>query len=282
MKTILVPTDFSENAANALNYASSLADQVNGKLIIVHVVNLVVIPVRSGKLVNLTGETDMHSYLKLSEIASELRESKNLECEVAVIDQYELGSFRESLNQIVIAKKVDLVVMGTKGATNFLDKLIGTNTSGFIKVATCPVLVIPASAQYSAIKHLAYASDFENDKRIFLERLFRFTESLHSQVSVSILDVSPSHHLDIAAEEQNIQEIAKNFSNINYSIVQVNEIDVVTGIQTFVRDHQVDVLAISIREQDFFEDFFQSSYSKQLVYHTTLPLLALPKNLDLA
>lgn len=275
MKTFLVPTDFSKNAFNALNYAASLANQINGKLIIVHVANFIIIPTRSGKLVNLTKKTDIHYYVKLNKIADKLRLKKNIDCEVAVIDQYEHGSFQVSLNQFIKAKNVDLVIMGTKGATNFLDKMIGTNTAEFIKVTVCPVLVIPSNVHYSNIKHIAYASNFESDETIFHKQLFRFTESFPSRVS--ILDIKSSSYLNREANEQSIQNITKELPNFNFTIVHINEVDVVTSIQTFVHDNQVDMLAVSIYKRDFFEDFFQSSVSKELVYHATLPLLALPE-----
>jgi nucleotide-binding universal stress UspA family protein len=275
MKTFLVPTDFSENASTALNYAAALASQVNGKIIIVHVVNFIIIPVRSGKLVSLTEETDIQYYLELNKIAGELRIKKNIDCEVAVIDQYDYGSFQESLNQFIKAQKVDLVIMGTKGAANFLEKMVGTNTSEFIKVAVCPVLVIPSGAQYSNIKHIAYVTDFESDETLFLEQLFRFTEFFPAHVS--ILYVTPGSHLNREAKEHSIQNILKEFPNLNYTIVQIKEIEVVTGIQDFVNHNQVDLLALSIHKQGFFEDFFQGNICKELVYQASLPLLALPE-----
>ncbi|MGV3589643.1 MAG: universal stress protein [Adhaeribacter sp.] len=275
MKTFLVPSDFSENATNALHYAASLASQLKAKIIIVHVVNFIVIPVRSGKLVNLTEETDMQYYLALNKIAGELRLKQNIDCEVAVIDEYEYGSFQESLNQFIIDQKVDLVIMGTKGATNFLDKVIGTNTSEFIKVAACPVLVIPAGAQYINIKHLAYAPDLESNNKVFPKQLFSFTAAFPSRVS--ILDVKPGTHQNTEAHAQIIQCITKEFPHANYTLVQLNDMDVITSIQSFVRDNQVDILATSVPKQGFFEDFFKSSFSKELVYQPTLPLLALPE-----
>jgi len=270
MKTFLVPTDFSENATNALHYAASLASQVKAKVIIVHVVNFIVIPVRSGKLVNLTEETDMQYYLALNKIAGALRLKQNIDCEVAVIDQYEYGSFQESLNQFIIDQKVDLVIMGTKGATNFLNKVVGTNTSEFIKVAVCPVLVIPDGAQYANIKHLAYARNLESKDKIFPKQLFSFTESF--PVRVSILATKNTE-----ADAQIRQCITKEFPHANYTILQLNELDAITGIHSFVHDNHVDILAISVPKQGFFEDFFKSSLSKELVYQPTLPLLALPE-----
>jgi nucleotide-binding universal stress UspA family protein len=275
MRTILVPNDFSATASNALNYAASLARAYKARLLIVHVVNIVVIPVRSGKLVSPSQETDMHYYVELNKIASALRTRENIACEVEVIDQFGLGSFQKALNQSIKARNVDLVVMGTKGATNFLDELLGTNTSEFIKVAVCPVLVIPPGVQYSPLKHLAYASDFGNDETPFLHQLARFVESFLPQASISILEVMSGRDQGVAGEAQPRQDVSTIFPQTSCHFVQLNESDVLAGVQSFVHHHQVDALVVSINVRSFLEGFLQTSIGKQLVYHGTFPLLTI-------
>ncbi|QNF33788.1 universal stress protein [Adhaeribacter swui] len=274
MKTFLVPTDFSKNATNALNYAASLTSQLNGKLLIVHVVNFVILPVRSGKLVSLTEKTDIHYYAQLNKIADKLRQKKNIDCEVAVIDQSKHGSFQAGLNQFILEHGIDLVIMGTKGATNFLDKMVGTNTSEFIKEAVCPVLVIPVDARFTTIKHLAYLTTPEKEEDTYLQKLFGFNQSFSSPVFISVITTGPPQN---GEEEANLHHVFKEFSISDYRLVQIAEEDIVTGIQTFVKDNQVDLVAVSVPKQDFFENLFQSNIGKELVYQPTLPLLAMPQ-----
>ncbi|WP_181306248.1 universal stress protein [Rufibacter sp. XAAS-G3-1] len=275
MKTFLVPTDFSKNATHALDYAAALASEVNGKLIIVHIVRLIVLPVRSGNIVCLSEETEIDFNLELQKISSRLQLERKVTCTIETICQYENGPFQAGLNQVVQDKKVDLVVMGTKGATNLFDKLIGTNTFEFIKIAVCPVLAIPSSANYSGIKRIAYACDFESEETIFLQQLFSLAKPFGSEVS--IINIHTDNELDIVVDEQIIRDITTRFSGNSYSISQIKEEDVVAGLNKFIEDNSMDLLAVSIKERSFSEKLFHSSTSKQLIYYTMLPLLALPE-----
>jgi len=272
MKTILVPTDFSSNATNALNFAAGLAGQVRGKLIIVHIINLPVTPL-NGVIIPPDAQLVEDCKQELNRLSKELRLENGFRFEVETICLY--GYFLANLNEIAKAKAVDLVVMGTKGATNFLDKLIGTNTSGFIQIATCPVLAIPAEAKFSGLKQIAYASDFECEESVFLQQLFSFAEPFRA--NVSIINILTERQLNIFADNQVIRDITRQFPDNNYSIAQIQEQSVVKGLQEFILDNQVDVLAVSIQERTFLESLFHKSISKQLIYNPRIPLLALPQ-----
>lgn len=273
MKTILVPTDFSQNATNALHYAAGLAYQVRGKLIIAHIINLPVSPPGSGVVMPPDLQREEECQAELTRLAMELRQENNFRFEVETIMQY--GYFMANLNAIVKDQAVDLVVMGTNGATNFLDKLVGTNTAQFMKMALCPVLAIPGNAEFTGIKNIAYASDFESDETIFLQQLFGITESFNPQTF--IINILTERQLNIFADNQVVRNIMQNFPNKNCSIAQIQEGDVVEGLHTFVRENQADILAVSIHDRSLLESLFHTSISRKLVYHTRVPLLALPE-----
>lgn len=273
MKTFLVPTDFSKNATNSLNYAVALASQVGGKLIIVHIINLPVEPQGSTMAIPYDAQLEEEYNQELNKLSKNLRSENGSRFEVETICQH--GYLLASLNELVQSKSVDLVIMGTRGASNFLDNLIGSNTSLFIKSATCPVLAIPAQARFRGIKKIAYASDFESEEIIFLQQLFSLAEPFHSEVS--ILNVQTVHQLNIVADEQIIRDITQQFPENNYCLVTIKEDNVVEGLYKFVEENNMDVLAVSIHERSYFEDLFHISISKQLVCHTKVPVLTLPE-----
>jgi len=273
MKTILVPTDFSDNATNALNYAAALSSQVRGKLIIAHIINLPVTPIESGFIISTNTQLEEDYKQELNRLSKELRLENGFRFEVETVCQY--GYLMANLNELVKTENVDLVVMGTKGATNFLDKLIGTNTSEFIKIAACPVLAIPSEATFTGFKHIAYASDFESDETVFLQQLFDIAEPFGADVSV--INIQSERQLNIFSDNQVIRDIAKKFPDYNYSIAQIQDYNIIEGLHEFVHDNNSDIIAVSIHERSFLENLFHISISKKLVCHTTLPLLALPE-----
>jgi len=272
MKTILVPTDFSPASFNALKYANALAGEVKSKLIIVHILELPVMPMESGMVLPLDEQLE-DCTKELTRLANDLQFENNPNLEVETICQ--CGYFLANLSHLIKSKGVDLVVMGASGATNFLDKLLGTDTFDFIKSATCPVLAVPPQATFTGIKHIALASDFENEETIFLQQLFCLAEPLHADVS--IINIVSERQLNIFPDDQVVQDIIKRFSGQNFSIAQVKKNDVVEALKEFVQDNQMDVLALSMHERGFIENLFHKSVSKQLVCNTRIPLLALPE-----
>lgn len=273
MKTILVPTDFSDNAAHALTYAAALANQVRAKLIIVHIINLPVRSVGSNAIIPRDAQLENESQQELNQLSKKLQMEYGSELEVDTICQF--GFFMATLNELVVTKLVDLVIMGTHGASNLLDNLIGSNTSLYIKVASCPVLAVPAQANFTGFKKIAYASDFESDETIFLHQLFGMAEPFKTEVT--ILNVQTIYQLNIVDDDQILRDIVKHFPENRYSFATIKEDDVVEGLHQFLEDNTVDMLAISIHKRDFLEDLFHRSISKQLLFHATVPVLSLPE-----
>lgn len=274
MKTILVPTDFSENATNALFYAAALASLIKSRLVLVHAIPMDVIEL-PGNPFDLKPDRRLESYYleELEHLAGRVRIKNGLHLEVETSCVH--GNILDHLNKLVISREADLVVMGTKGANNLLRKLMGTNTTRYIKQAVCPVLAVPISAWYQGLKKIAYASDFENNDTNYLRQLFRFTASLEAEVC--IFNIKSDEQLDLVADSQVLRQIQKSFPDNRYSIAQMKEDDVVAGIQSFLQENQVNMLALPVHKQDLFERIFHTSVSETLAFQSTIPLLALPE-----
>lgn len=273
MKTILVPTDFSHHATNALNYAAGLVNQTGGELIMVHFINLPVTPIDGAMIVTPISQLAEEYQQELNQQAEAL--AKQFSGNIKIKSECRFGNLLTNLNALIKDHNVDLVVMGSKGASDALHKLIGTNTADFIKIANCPVLAVPDKALFTGINQIAYASDFDSEESVFLQQLFAFAEPL--QAEVAIINIVQDRHLNIFSDNHVLREITLNFADKKYSIAQIQESDVLTGINEFIEDTNPDVLAVSIHARSFLEDLFHKSISKSLLYRVQLPLLALPE-----
>ncbi len=271
MKTILVPTDFSENAQHALYYAGGLVRELNGKLVIAHVIARPVTPLDG----NLTMPVDWNlpeDYTnELHQLAENLKKQYP-ELVITTICQH--GYLFTDLNELVKAHQVDLVIMGTKDASDFVTNLIGTNTYGFMQEAHCPVLAVPLGVAYTGIKNIAYASSFENTEKKYLQQLFGIAGALQAQVA--IVNVKSERQLDLVDDSQLIKEIQKQFPGNAFCVAQKKQNNIKAGIQEFIQETQADVLAVAQQERSFLEELFHKSLTKQLLHQTTLPLLSLP------
>jgi nucleotide-binding universal stress UspA family protein len=274
MKTILVPTDFSDYADNALHYAEALAFQTRSRLVLVHAIAPEVIEL-PGNPFTLKADPRLEVYYlgQLELLAGRIRAKHGPHLKVITLCVQ--GSILAHLNELVIAQEADLVVMGTKGANDLVQKLIGTHTAKYLRQAVCPVLAIPLSAWYQGWKKVGYAADFETNETAYLRQLFQLTQPLHPEVC--IFNVKSDDQLDLVADSRILREIQKNFPTKRYSICQLKERNVVAGIQAIIQDNQMDVLALGMHQHDFLERLFQSSVLETLAFQATIPLLGLPE-----
>ena len=274
MKTILALTDFSANAANAIRNAVALANLSSSKLILVHILPLeVMTTAESGVYTSFDPVVHEHYATKLNDIAKEIQLENGFRFEVEAFCEH--GPFNEVVNALVISSKADLVVMGYRGNNSFLDKVIGSTTAAYMKMAACPVLAIPSASRLWGFSKIAYASDFTGHDLVYLQQLFRLTEPFKAQVF--IVNVKTKRKASSDAEDRMLQDMAKAFPNDRYCITQVKADSIPAGIMAFISDNKVNVLAVSQHERSLLEDLFHKSVAKELALETTVPLLSLPE-----
>jgi nucleotide-binding universal stress UspA family protein len=289
MKTLLVPTDFSDNAANALDYALGLARHTQGRIILFH---------NSDIPLNYTGtnlfsagdlalgtdpllpaaalanpELEKIYQDKLQQLANQVRQQTGES--LAITTQYHWGSLTDNLNAIIGQEKVDLVVMGTRGAASFLDRLIGTTTASVLKEAHQAVLAIPTEARFKIPQKIAFAADLENDEQVYLSQVLAFARSFGA--GIALVHVNRQHQGDRSSQEKRLADIRRQFPEQPLPLVTLEEKQVALGLETFIRENQADLIAVGIHERSFLEYLFHSSVTEQLAYHTAIPLLALPE-----
>jgi nucleotide-binding universal stress UspA family protein len=133
----------------------------------VHIINLPARSEGSNAVIPRDMQLEKISQQELNKLSKNLQSDYGPLLELETICQH--GFLMATMNELVNAKMVELVIMGTHGASNFLDNLIGSNTSLFIKDAPCPVLAVPSQAYFTGFKNITYASGFESDETIFLQ-----------------------------------------------------------------------------------------------------------------
>jgi len=274
MKTILVPTDFSPNANTAVQYAAHLAAQLQSSIILFHSVPVqVAVAEVPAWYEPEQGLLEYYEY-KLSQEAKQLRLDHGYRFEVEVVCRK--GSLGQNLNDLIQEREVDLVVMGFKGASSWLDRLIGTVTSSFIKEAVCPVLIVPGQVAPAVPRRVAYAADFEHQEQVFLTQLLEVTTPLNAQVSIVHVQTRPQ--VDLAAEERALEDINRAFPGNAFAFAEVRQQDVAAGLEAFVAENRMEVLALASRDRGFLEDLFHTSVTDRLANHPAVPLLVIPEH----
>lgn len=273
MKTILVPTDFSRNADKALEYAVSIAKKSKGNILLLHVYSMLYIS--SDVPIDIAAE-ELYAIEAAAEKALNKRcEKVKLKNKVKCSAVSRQGVVIDTILDTIKSKKVDFVVMGTKGASGMKEAFVGTNTSKLISKTKVPVIAVPKKTTLRGIKNIVYATDFHSSDIASLKQLAEIARLFKSHVTV--VHVADSEYT-LEAEKMNLAKfMSKVRKNVDYKHVAhelLYAYDAEKKLEQYMRKHPVELFAVSTRYRNFVERILGSSVTKKLVYHTKVPLLA--------
>src|SRR5699024_5958102 len=164
MKTILIPTDFSDNSLNALKYAVEIYKASPVRIYILHayadeVYAAMDESMEEDEFVAISDRIHKESKNSLAAFKSKISAfSKNPEHDFETISDF--GQLVDSVNELVNRKNIDLVVMGTKGETEDKDLTFGSNTLQVIKYVNCPVLAVPSDYKDAKPQNILFPTDY--------------------------------------------------------------------------------------------------------------------------
>lgn len=276
MKNILLPTDFSENALNAIKYAAYLFEKGTCNFFLLNVFtpivyHLDVALINSGQYALLDAMRET-SKKKLKQVKEEtFLISKNEDLSVNTITNF--NALIPEIDKIVIKEKIDLIIMGTKGATGAKKVLLGTNTVHALQNIKCPLLIIPESFEFEKPKEILFPTDYkiaytiECLKPILdLSRMFSFR--------INVLHVL---NQSLTKEQENNKAVLNNlFCKTEVLFHDVTNSGIQEAIQTFQVKTKINMLIMLNNKHSFFEYLFFKQVINQIGYHTKIPFLVIP------
>jgi nucleotide-binding universal stress UspA family protein len=272
MKTILVPTDFSQPANNALTYALAIARKSGARVILMHAYHM--------PASNTTVFRDVTSILKqdaerdLADVARQLMadpQNAVVKLETAAVR----GDLVNGLKKIADETRADLIVMGTKGTSGLSEILVGTNTASVIEDISCPVMAIPEQATYREIKQILYATDYQVADDTSISQLAEFASLFGASILLLHVAGNTSHP---NRQDQLISEytekIKRKVAYPQLSFRLEESPDILNGLNNTIQSMNIDLVAMTTRKRNVYENFFKGSITKKMAYHTHIPLLA--------
>ena len=277
MKTILVPIDFSDNSKNALDYAVEFAKKMNYEITLVHafqptLVEAINDSIKILKHQEITGTPqDIKAQLKLWQKAV-IDIDKNLDCNAIFIE----GNLSDEINEIIEDNTIDLIIMGTKGATGLKSVFMGSNTAQVIETVLCPVLAIPSDYKFKDFKTIAFATDYHDNDKISLGFLTDLSEQFNSNLEVVHIannDMKSRYEEDLL--EYFVTQIKKtiNYKKLNCHLIEGKD-NISKALNEFVVNHKVDLIAISTVDRILHGPLFNRGITKDMSHHIKVPLLA--------
>lgn len=279
MKTILIPTDFSANANNALEYAAEISHHAGATLHLLHVYTPIVSRsnIISALLTDEVEDAKKEALDKLQVFRATLEsEYPGISCKTSV-------SVGEAVEEILTATKAinaDLIIMGTLGASNLARTLFGSNTASVIEKSTCPVLCIPAGSSFKVPKRILFATNFSYDDIQGVIKLVSIARPFKSEIMVGHIDTLTEEDGEEASMQKFVKEVelATNYPNFTQKIVSDHNVSM--GLDLIIQEYEVDVVALSTHKRNFFEKFYNPSLTKKISLYSNIPILVFQNPLD--
>ncbi len=283
MKKILVPVDFSANSKNALRIAAEIAVQYNAALELLHANTAAVfaMPLSDYAAAAVYAEDenyDESASLLLGKLKHELIENPAF-AKLKVSMRVEEGYLHSCIRNVAEEDKVDLVVMGTKGAAGVNEFLVGSNTEKVIRTAPCPVLAVPEGTATFNLKTVLLPSTLKNDQKGVFRYIAAWQKVFGFNVKVLYLNNPAGFPTDGSAEAAK-NRLAEEVGLTNLEvIVSMGSYFEDSTILSVADQYDVDMVAMGTHQRHGLSHVFFGSITEDTVNHSHIPVLAIPISL---
>lgn len=281
MKKILYPTDFSDTAGNAFLYALQIADTLGASVITLHAFDRP--DISNFNLPNALREVydtiDLDAFENYEDEIPLLRDvaSDNGYYHIPMVHVLEEGAPVSAILRTANKNKADLIVMGATGAGQMEAFFFGTISGKVLEEAHCPVIVVPATATFDGlIDHIAVAINFQEEDVMIIEALRKFRDQLGCHLHIVHIDTTPNNQgKELMTEFCQPWQQDKKISTHCIAHNDINE-----GLENFIKEKEMDLLAILSRKRGWIDELFHQNRAKALSYHQSIPLMVFqPENL---
>lgn len=280
MKNILLPTDFSENSWNAITYAIRFFENIKCNFYLLHVNRISELAVNDAPLI-LNEETINDLYIKptKSKLRNTLKRILELNPNQTNHKFYTLTDYNffiEAIRKNVDEKKIDCIVVGTKGATGLEKIILGTNTADIITKVKCNTLAIPENAAFVTPKEIAFPTDFSlSDNLQVLQPISDIIDRFGS--SLRIIHIT-KNKVDLNNDQKENKELLEDyFNHQHYSFHYLTNKKVENAIQCFVESRDINLICMVAKNLNYFQQILFHSKVEEISYHTDVPFLVLHK-----
>jgi nucleotide-binding universal stress UspA family protein len=275
MKNILIPTDFSKNAWNAIKYGIALYHKTRCTF---HIVHINPISYNSG------GEAAMYASPELLEQNILMESKEKLKDLLKEIERLPLntkhtfettalyGFFTDHIKQEVTNRNIDLIIMGTKGATGLKAVSMGSNTGNVLTKVRCAVLAVPEDAEYKTPREIGFPTDFQLSYGIKVLNHVKELAVMHN-AALRFLYVSQKDK-DLSDMQVKNKEFIKNYFMDNehtFHTLTIKNLD--DAVQAFVESRDLDMLVMVAKNLNFLERILFKPAVERISYHTKIPFL---------
>lgn len=277
MKKILVPTDFSAHAEYALKVAAQIARKNNGEIFLLHMLELPALASDGIGESNAVGSSSdlpevMFFMQKTRERFEEVLNKPYLQG-ISVVEAIQFDRAFEGIISHSKKHNIDLVVMGSHGASGFHEMFIGSNTEKVVRTSDVPVLVIKKEQGEFNPEKFVFASDFSDEIKKPFAKAVAFANSFDTKLHLVLIN-TPNNFKSTHAAEKTINDFASQFDIKNgYTTHIYNDVNIEKGVLHFANGVNADLIGMCTHGRQGLAHFFNGSVSEDLVNHAVRPVI---------
>ena len=276
MKHILIPTDFSNNSWNALEYAACFFENIKCTFYVLHVDDLGNSDIAANSFLTINTKEKFSAIDKLNETIDRIAMCcPNPDHKFISLEEY--GNFIDIIRKTVDEKKIDLIVMGTKGESSIKASIIGTNTGNVITKVACNVLVIPENTITKTPSNIAFPTDFN------LFYTYPILNSITEILEISNAKLDVIHVTQFKPEFSNSQVINQAYLNdyLKELFTETHSFNHILGknvrdsILNYIAENKIEMLTMVAKNLNLFQQVFFNNSVEELSHQTSVPLFVM-------
>jgi nucleotide-binding universal stress UspA family protein len=276
MKTIIVPTDFSACADNALHYAIDVARLLEAKLEVVYVHRPHLLigadPLVTPQVVLPVPD---EVFTKMGKVEKELANYAPLKFECIIKE----GFLDERLEILAEKKEAVMIVMGTAGAYDATSSLFGSNTSRLVERKKVPILAVPDgfTGRLKPKASFVFATDFKDINNWEVMNSFKvLAQKLHAKINVFYVKEPYMDKEENEFEQNTFDEFKEYYEGVELELHHSYKKDIVHAIESFALSNGASLVMMIAHDRGWLDSLFHKSVTKEMSLYSHLPFLSLP------
>ena len=271
MYKILVPVDFSKKSDSAVKMSAQIGKKIKSEIHLLHLVELPSGIVDMGAGSNFSIPASM---MYLRKVKEKIIHLKNTFFDSDHIIKYSIKFENpfEGITNYATKNDANLIVMGSKGVSDFEEMIIGSNTEKVVRTSNIPVIVVKTDTNKFKFKKLVFASNYDEENKVAFSDFLAFAKKFNSQIH--LLKINTISNFESSYEtHKKIKNFIQDFNLKRKTITIYNDISVVKGIINFAKDIDADIIAITTHGISGLSSLFNGSIAKSVSKNVLRPVI---------
>ena len=273
MKKILVPIDFSKPSEYASKMAARIAKKTDATVYLIHLIELPkgVIDMGAGSKFSIP-----ESMLYLRKVREKVLQFKEeiFNDDIHVEYFIKLNNPFEGIQKYAEKIDADLIIMGSKGHSEFEEMIIGSNTEKVVRSSKRPVIVVKKDSKKFKLNNLVFASNFKEENKEVFGKFVDFANTFGSKIHLLKVN-TPSNFQGTSDAKQKVKDFIADFNLPKHKVNVYSDVSVEKGILNFSKDINADLIALSTHGRSGLAHLFTGSVTKNLSKNALKPMLTI-------